>query len=178
MNERSKRISRLKSDRQSRESYIKSKLGVLVPSQIRALRLKSSTPHQKDLAKVAGSHQSRVSKIERPGEANMTLEKLSWIASVHKVGLIVKFVPFSEMLRWENEFSQDEFSVTPIDQDVAFLNHGLHATLYATKYYTRVQSSGDKPISIKGKDALLSVTTSVADLRVSETFVLKEAING
>ena len=121
MNARSGRISRLISDRESRESYINSKLGVLVPSQIRALRLKSSTIHQQDLAKAAGTHQ-RISKLEQPGEANVTLETLAWIASIHKVGVIVKFVPLSEMLQWENGYSQDKFSVTRMDDDMAFLN--------------------------------------------------------
>ena len=155
MLERSARISKLTSDRHSRESYIKAKLGVLVPSQIRALRLKSSTPHQKDLAKAAGTHQSRVSKIEQPGEANLTIEKLAWIASVHKVGLIVKFVPFSEMLQWENRFSQDAFNVTPIDQDTAFLSPGPKASIYSLE----VQSTGEKSLSIKGRDVIVQART-------------------
>jgi hypothetical protein len=108
----------------------------------------------------------------------MTLEKLAWIASVHKVGVIVKFVPFSEMLQWENGFSQDTFSVTPIDQDVAFLSPGSHATVYAAKYATKVQSTGDIPFSIRVKDASISVRTSVADLQVSQNLLLKEAIDG
>jgi hypothetical protein len=122
MSDRSERISRLKADRNSRESYIKAKLGTLVPSQIRALRLKSRTPKQTALARVAETYQSRLSSLERPGQANVTLETLAWIASVHKVGLIVKFVSFSEMLRWENNYFQDTFTVTPLDQDEAFLN--------------------------------------------------------
>ena len=175
MNERSERISRLKSDRRSRESYIKSKLGVLVPSQIRALRLKSNTPHQKDLAKAAGTHQSRVSMIERPGEANLTLEKLAWIASVHKVGIIIKFVPFSEMLQWENGFSQDAFNVTPIDQDVAFLSPELYATMYPAE----VQSTANESISIESISMMravevLKVRTSVPDQHVSRISYLQK----
>lgn len=178
MRDRSERISRLKNDRKSREAYVKAKLGVMVPSQIKALRLKSNTPKQQDLARLSGMHQPRLSMLETAGAANVTLETLAEIAAIHKVGVIVKFVPYSEMLQWENGFSQDEFKVTPIDQDVAFLSPGLKATWYATKYYPKLQSTGDKPISIKGADASLSVTTSVADLRGSETFLLKEAING
>lgn len=148
MLERSARISKLKSDRHSRESYIKAKLGVLVPSQIRALRLKSSTPNQKELAKAAGTHQSRVSKIEQPGEANLTIEKLAWIASVHKVGLIVKFVPFSEMLQWENNYSQDRFNVTRLDDDEAFLNPGKTAqdTYFRAVYYV---DTAEKAVNLR-----------------------------
>lgn len=121
MSERSKRISRLRTDRQSRQSYVFSKLGVLVPSQIKALRLKSPMSKQEELAKAAGTHQSRLSTLEQPGALNVTLETLAWIASIHKVGVIVKFVSFSEMLAWENSYSQDHFNVTRLEHDTAFL---------------------------------------------------------
>lgn len=122
LNERSNLIHRLCESVDSRASYIKAKLGVLVPSQIRALRLRSDMPRQMDLAQAAGLHQSRISMFETPGAANMTLETLARLAAAFKVGLIVEFVPFSEMLRSENEYSQDGFYVTPITRDHEFLN--------------------------------------------------------
>ena len=121
MSERSERISRLLTSLESRASYIRSKLGVLVPSQIRSLRLKSNMPRQADLAREAGMHQSRISAFETPGAANLTLETLSRIAAALKTGLVVEFVPFSEMLDWENNFSQDSFNVTRLNEDAAFL---------------------------------------------------------
>ena len=51
----------------------------------------------------------------------MTLETLARLAAAFKVGLVVKFVPFSEMLRTEDEYSQDTFQVTPIEKDYEFL---------------------------------------------------------
>lgn len=121
MDERSKTISRLRSDLDSRTSYIKAKLNVLVPSKIKALRLKSDMPRQSDLARAAQMHQSRVSMFETPGAANFTLETLAKLAAVFKVGLVVDFVPFSEMLHWENSYSQDSFDVTKIDADREFI---------------------------------------------------------
>jgi|GEM_PF-4621895 len=129
MNERSKRISRLKADQQSRQSYVFSKVAVLVPSQIKALRLTSQTPTQKELATEVGAHQSRLSMLEQPGAANVTLETLAWIASIHKVGLIVKFASHNEMVKWENSYSQDEFSVIRLDDDEEFLQPGIHAKI-------------------------------------------------
>lgn len=122
MRDRSERISRLRNDRKSREAYVKAKLGVLVPSQIKALRLKSNTPKQQALARLSGMHQPRLSKLETAGAANVTLETLAEIAAIHKVGVIVKFVPYSEMLEWDNAYSQDTFNVTRLDDDIAFLN--------------------------------------------------------
>lgn len=120
MNEKSKLISKLKEDNKARAAYIKAKLSVLVPSQIRALRLKSDMPKQSDLAKATTMQQSRISMFETPGETNFTLETLARLAAVFKVGLVVKFVPFSEMLDWENTFVQDEFNVVRLDQDITF----------------------------------------------------------
>jgi transcriptional regulator with XRE-family HTH domain len=121
MRDKSTLISKLKANKKTRAAYIKAKIGTLVPAQIRALRVRSDMPRQEDLAKEADMQQSRISMLESPGAANVTLETLAWLASVFNVGLVVKFVPFSEMLKWENTFSQDDFDVVPrLDKDVAF----------------------------------------------------------
>jgi transcriptional regulator with XRE-family HTH domain len=124
VSERSSLIDKLQSDFKARVGYIQAKVSTLVPSQIRALRLKSETPRQPDLAHAAQMHQSRISMLETVG-ANPTIGTLSAIAAALKVGLKVQFVPFSEMLAWENNFSQDQFDVVKIDNDVTFLNPTL-----------------------------------------------------
>jgi hypothetical protein len=129
MSDRSDRISKLLSSQQSRTAYIKAKLGVLVPGQIRALRLKSDNPplpYQRDLAREAEVHQSRVSMFETPGMSNMTLETLAKVAAGLRVGVMVKFVPFSDMLQWENDFHPD-FNITRLADDEEFLNPGTAA---------------------------------------------------
>jgi hypothetical protein len=126
VSDRLQKISKLLSSQKSRAGYIKAKLSVLVPAQIRGLRLKSvnpAMPFQRDLARETELHQSRISMFETPGMSNMTLETLSKIAAGLRVGVIVKFVPFHEMLRWENSFSLDTFDVHPrLEEDYEFLN--------------------------------------------------------
>jgi transcriptional regulator with XRE-family HTH domain len=148
VNERSNLIAKLQSDFAARTAYIQAKVCTLVPSQIRALRLKSETNRQPDLAREAEMHQSRISALETAG-ANPTLGTLSAIASALRVGLRVEFVPFSEMLAWENRFSQDNFSVTKLDNDTAFLNPQFAAASPAQapmplvyKYRARTRHSG------------------------------------
>jgi transcriptional regulator with XRE-family HTH domain len=121
MNDRSNKVFELLNDFDARRSYIKATLGILVPSSIRALRLKSDMPRQSDLAAEARMQQSRISMFETPGEANVTLETLARLAAAFKVGLKVEFVSFNDMLRWENNYSQDTFDVTRIDEDVDFI---------------------------------------------------------
>jgi transcriptional regulator with XRE-family HTH domain len=131
MSERSKRISNLLSSGTSRASYIRAKLNVLIPSQIRALRLRRENMTQKELAELAQMAQPRISAMERPGATKFNIETLVRLASAFKVGLRVEFVPFSEMLNWENEFSQDEFDATVIDRDTRFLHPSAVVDLHA-----------------------------------------------
>jgi len=65
--------------------------------------------------------QSRVSAMEQPGAVNFNIETLVRSAATYGVGLVVRFVPFSEMLRWENSFDQDAFDVVPIGEDTEFI---------------------------------------------------------
>ena len=120
LNEKSKLINKLFSDREYRASYIRAKLDTLIPSQLRALRLRQLMT-QPQLAVQADMKQSRISAMEQPGRVNFSLETLVRMAATHKVGLLVEFVPFSEMLEWENGFSQDSFDVMRLERDRDFL---------------------------------------------------------
>lgn len=121
MSARSELMSKLQQDVRLRAGYIRSKLNVLIPSQLRALRLKGNSTQQQ-LASEADMLQPRISAMERPGEVKFSLETLVRMAAAHKVGLQVKFVPFSEMLQWENGYSQDKFEVVRLDEDKRFLD--------------------------------------------------------
>jgi transcriptional regulator with XRE-family HTH domain len=119
MSEKSELINKFKTNKKTRESYVRAKININLPSQIRALRLRRNMK-QEDLAREAEMMQPRISAMERPGSTKFNIETLIRLAAAFKVGLVVKFVSFSEMLRWENEFSQDNFSVTTIDDDIEF----------------------------------------------------------
>jgi transcriptional regulator with XRE-family HTH domain len=120
MNERSEVIYKLKNNRKTREAYIKAKLNINIPSQIRALRLQKPWM-QEELGKEVDMKQSRISKMEQPGAVNFNLATLVRLAAAFRVGLVVRFASFSEMLNWENEFSQDIFNVTKLDDDIEFV---------------------------------------------------------
>jgi transcriptional regulator with XRE-family HTH domain len=120
MSDRQKIVSRLTADRDFRANYIRAKLEVLIPSQLRALRLREEKT-QSELAQLADMKQARISAMETPGRVNFNLETLVRMAATHSCGLLFKFVPFSEMLEWENEYSQDTFNVTRLSEDIDFL---------------------------------------------------------
>ncbi len=179
MNDRSSRISRLLHSQKSRASYIKSKLAVLIPAQIRCLRLRTSSPplpYQRDLAREADMHQSRISMFETPGAANFTIDTLAKIAAALKVGVIVQFVSFSEMLRWENSFSPDNFDVQPrLEEDHAFLEPPVATVQVAdlpsgtTELGSRMESAklqqlgtGTGPIEANIQEAMQSIPSQAA----------------
>jgi transcriptional regulator with XRE-family HTH domain len=155
MSERSKKISKLLSDAQYRAEYIKSKLDVLIPSQIKALRGKVT---QSELAKQAGMLQSRISAMETPGQTNFNLETLVRLAATFRVALVVQFVPFSELLRWENDYSQDAFSVIQLEHDTGFLNpsstHFDTEGLLAGRGVTPLSKQLAGPLKIEGANRL------------------------
>lgn len=119
MSARSGMISKLINSFSSRVAYTKSTVGINITSQILALRKRRGLT-QEDLATEAGMKQPRISAMERPG-ALVSVDTLIRLASAFKVGLVVKFVPFSEMLKWENSYSQDSFNATVIEEDKEFL---------------------------------------------------------
>src|SRR5207245_63900 len=69
----------------------------------------------------------------RPGANNLNLETLIRLASAFKVGLIVRFAPFSEMLHWENSFMPDAFDVTKLEKDKEFLEPAVPQALEQTQ---------------------------------------------
>jgi len=120
MSDKSQMISRLRGSKKYRGAYVRAKAHANIPSQIRALRLRRGMT-QEDLAREAEMKQPRISAMERPGETQFNLETLIRLATAFEVGLIVRFASYSEMLRWENEFTQDSFDVVDLEKDTAFL---------------------------------------------------------
>lgn len=118
MNERFQLIDKLEKSKASREAYTRSKISINIPSQIRALRRRRDLTQQ-ELAIEADMKQSRISAMERPG-TKLNIETLIRVAAAFRTGLIVKFAPFSDMIDWENDFSQDSFDSAKIEDDWKF----------------------------------------------------------
>lgn len=135
MSSRSQIISKLLTERSSRESYIRAKLNQLIPSQIKALRLSEDWTQEK-LGNEADMKQARISAMEKPGEVAFTLETLIRLASAFRVGLQVRFVSYTELLKWDNDFSQDNLTITPIEDDEEFVNPSAHSTMVSSFSYT------------------------------------------
>ncbi len=84
-------------DKSYREAFIGEEMEVGIPMQIREMR-ECRGWKQGELAEKIGTKQPRIPVMEKPGYGNFSLNTLKKLAAVFDVGLIVSFVPFSEMI--------------------------------------------------------------------------------
>ncbi|UDL91700.1 helix-turn-helix domain-containing protein [Mesorhizobium sp. PAMC28654] len=101
-----------------RDSFVDSHASTTVAAQIFTMR-EDREWTQSDLAAATGMAQSRISLLEDPSYDRMNIGTLKRIATAFDVGLLVSFVPFSEVLRHAADDSDDRFSVRPFSQDFA-----------------------------------------------------------
>lgn len=89
-------------DKRVRHALVDSHLRNGIAFQIRALR---RDPERKwtqgDLAREAGMKPTQITRIENPSYGSHTVATLRRIASAFDVALIVRFVPFTELLKWD-----------------------------------------------------------------------------
>lgn len=162
--ERFATISNLLQSRDARESYIRATLDVLIPAQIRALRLRERWT-QTELAEEAGMKQARISAIETPGSVNFSLETLVRLAAALQVGLQVRFLPHFAMLDWENHFNQDVFDVVRLPHDVAFMN----GTEFGhSRQYQYDPNKNLQPVESGRQEQPLPITTSGIGLKPAD----------
>ena len=119
MSTKAQRIVKLES-KEYRDAFIGSQISVGLPFQIRALR-EQRVWKQSQLAERTGMLQPRISAMESPGGARFTLETLRRLASAFDVALMVRFVPFSELLNWSEEFNPDTFAVASFADDIPLI---------------------------------------------------------
>ena len=93
-----------------RDAFISDEIDVGIPMQLREMR-ESRGWKQAEVAKKIGTGQPRFPVMEKPGHGNFSLKTLKKLASVFDVGLIVSFVPFSEMIDFRESISHKRLVV-------------------------------------------------------------------
>jgi transcriptional regulator with XRE-family HTH domain len=92
-------------DKEYRDAFVSDEIDVGLPMQIHEMR-ESRGWKQNEVAEKIGTQQPRFSVMEKPGYGNFSLNTLKKLASVFDVGLIVSFVPFSEMVDFTESLSR------------------------------------------------------------------------
>jgi transcriptional regulator with XRE-family HTH domain len=78
---------------------VESHISKTLAFQIRSLRDKEGWSQQR-LAELVGSNQNAIYRAENPNYGKQTITTLKKIAAAFDVALVVRFVPFSELLDW------------------------------------------------------------------------------
>ena len=112
-----KTIERLSKSKQHRAAYVSSQINIGLPFQIRALR-KQREWDQAKLAIEAEMVQPRISAMENAGHASFNLATLKRLAEAFDVALIVRFAPYSELIRWSDKFSPDDFRILSFSEEL------------------------------------------------------------
>lgn len=111
-------------DKEYRDEFVSEEVNEILPAQIRALR--ENTPlTQKELAKKLGTTQTVVSQLENPNYGRYSLSTLKRLASVFDVGLIVRFVPFSELIDRAVNLDSADLIVPRFSDDKRLHSQGL-----------------------------------------------------
>jgi transcriptional regulator with XRE-family HTH domain len=112
-------------DKAYADAFVEAEIATTVPFQIRAMR-KQRGWKQVELARRTNQNQKTISDFENPNYARFTLTSLKKLASAFDVALIVRFVPFSELVDWAASLSAEKINVPARTKD-ARLKRQRHA---------------------------------------------------
>jgi Predicted transcriptional regulators len=87
-------------DRNVREAFVSAHVSNGIAFQIRSLR-RGRKWTQEQLATAAGTKPTQIGRVENPDYGSHTITVLRRIASAFDVALVVRFAPYSELLRWD-----------------------------------------------------------------------------
>jgi len=141
-----------------RHAYVSKLIGDKLAVQIYSMRI-SRRWTQADLAQKTGMKQSRISRLEGSCD-HVSLNTLRRIAKVFDVALVVKFVPFRELVREiatesiDKEIPSFDSDVSPIDSlyhHVRMTSRNIVLPAYGSTERWRVQHSSG---SDKGKNSV------------------------
>lgn len=114
-----KLLNRLR-NKEFRDAYGAEHVKTSVPLQIRTLR-DSREWTQARLAQEAGTTQTVISRLEDPNYGNLSINSLLKLASAFDVALLVKFVPFSRLLREFRDVSPESVAAASFENDTNVL---------------------------------------------------------
>jgi ribosome-binding protein aMBF1 (putative translation factor) len=99
-------------DKKRRDAFVSASVDQTIPFQIRAMRLDENRNWtQEELASRSRMSQERISTCENPNYGRFSFQTLKRLASAFDVALVVRFVPFSELVEWEENLSPESLEV-------------------------------------------------------------------
>ncbi len=107
--------------------------------QIRKMRENSQWKKQSELAGLLGKHQGTISQWENPDYGRHSITTLKTLAAAFDVALLVKFIPFSELVQDMVSLSETRLSPPSFNEE----QNQLHASTAVTSYLAEVTNDFD-----------------------------------
>lgn len=117
-----KLISKLR-DRDFRSAFTSSRINNFLAFQIRALRQKKKWS-QVELARRLKTSQNAVSRMENPSYGKHSITTLKRLGEILDVGLVVWFVPFSELIKRTANLSTENVIVPSFEEEFGTTDQG------------------------------------------------------
>jgi Predicted transcriptional regulator len=118
-------IKSLRRGKEDRKAFLTETIRVGIAFQIRANR-EARNWSQGELGERAAKPQATISRLEDPNKEGMTLNTLIDLASAFDCGLIVRFVPFSEIVGYEARIPDSSSVVPSFGDDKGLEQRPLH----------------------------------------------------
>ncbi|HEY0322440.1 MAG TPA: helix-turn-helix transcriptional regulator [Pyrinomonadaceae bacterium] len=109
-------VQNLINDKTFRDAYVYEHVKRVIPYQLRAMR-KERDWKQGDMGKAVGKPRNVINRLENPNYGKLTLKTLFEIASGCNVALLVKFVPFSRLLKEYEDVSFEALSAASVTDE-------------------------------------------------------------
>ncbi|MGH9682224.1 MAG: helix-turn-helix domain-containing protein [Candidatus Acidiferrales bacterium] len=99
LNSKMSLIRRLRRGREARAQFVSSHLDKTIAFQLRAIRDEQNLSQEK-LAEMVGMNQNAISRLESEWYGKPTIRTLKRLAAALDVALVVRFVPFGQLVDW------------------------------------------------------------------------------
>jgi transcriptional regulator with XRE-family HTH domain len=123
LNSSDRLIGRIKRGPKDRAKLVGSHLDKGIAYQIRALRDRQGLSQEQLAAKV-GMNQNAISRLESPQRGRPTITTLKRLAETFDVALVVRFIPFTKLVKWvsgtsyvEEGLSTDALAVPSFEEE-------------------------------------------------------------
>jgi transcriptional regulator with XRE-family HTH domain len=167
MNSVSAALARKFQDKAYRDGFVGAQLSDGIAAQIALLRERVGMS-QAQLAEAAGMKQSRISVLENPSYEGVNTTTLKRIAAAFDVALIVRFVPFSELLNWAVNFDEDQLAPSSYSRDPAF-QRSADAPLDRERPENLQAAESNKPIAVVNAEISASQRPLGSLMKISQT---------
>ena len=142
-----------------RDLFVETEIETGTAIQVHALREQEGWT-QAELADRAGMRQARISLLESLDyEGSVNVKTLVKLAAAFDVALMVRFVPFSELVDWATNLSDERLAVPKYTNDTR-----LHAMVDESPVTTQFEREWIPTSSICIQDVLFYSRTSVEEI--------------